>query len=49
MQRRPSHFAKNCLKNEKVAKLLEQAQIHADDTPFSNVESLFSLDDDYSS
>ena len=46
--RRPSHFAKNCPKKEKAAKLLEQAQIHADDTPFSNVESLFSLDDDYS-
>ena len=28
--------------------LLEQAQIHVDDTPFSDVESLFSLDDDYS-
>ena len=46
--RRPGHFAKNCPKNQKVAKLLEQAQIHADDTPFSDVESLFSLDDDYS-
>ena len=46
--RRPGHFAKNCLKKEKAVKLLEQAQIHADDTPFSNVESLFSLDDDYS-
>ena len=42
------NFAKNCPKREKVAKLLEQAQIHADDTPFSDVESLFSLDDDYS-
>ena len=28
--------------------LLEQAQIHVDDIPFSDVESLFSLDDDYS-
>ena len=46
--RRPGHFAKNCPKKEKLAKLLEQAQIHADDTPFSDVESLFSLDDDYS-
>ena len=35
-------------KKEKAAKLLEQAQIHANDTPFSDVESLFSLDDDYS-
>ena len=39
---------KNYPKKEKTAKLLEQAQIHADDTPFSDVESLFSLDDDYS-
>ena len=46
--RRPSHFAKNCPKKEKAASLLEQAQIHANDTPFSDVESLFSLDDDYS-
>ena len=46
--RRPGHFAKNCPKKEKATKLLEQAQIHADDTPFSDVESLFSLDDDYS-
>ena len=46
--RRLGHFAKNCPKKEKAAKLLEQAQIHADETPFSNVESLFSLDDDYS-
>ncbi|KAL4599363.1 hypothetical protein ACB092_11G121300 [Castanea dentata] len=46
--RRPGHFAKNCPKREKAAKLLKQAQIHADDTPFSDVESLFSLDDDYS-
>ena len=45
--RRPGHFAKTCLKKEKAAKLLEQAQIHANDTPFSDVESLFSLDDDY--
>ena len=35
-------------KREKAAKLLKQAQIHADDTHFSDVESLFSLDDDYS-
>ena len=27
---------------------LEQARIHAKDTPFSDVESLFSLDEDYS-
>ena len=46
--RRPSHFSKNCPKREKATKLFEQAQIHADDTPFSDVESLFSLDDDYS-
>ena len=46
--RRPGHFAKNCPRKEKATKLLEQAQIHADDTPFSDVESLFSLDDDYS-
>ena len=46
--RRLDHFAKNCPKKEKVAKLLEEAQIHAEDTPFSDVESLFSLDDDYS-
>ena len=44
----PGHFAKNCPKKEKAVKLLEQAQIHADDTPLSDVESLFSLDDDYS-
>ena len=31
-----------------MAKLLEQAQIHAEDTPFSDIESLFSLDDEYS-
>ena len=48
MCRRPGHFAKNCLKKEKATNLLEQAQIHADDTPFSNVESFFSLDGDYS-
>ena len=42
------HFAKNCPKKEKVAKLLEQAHIPAEDSPFSNVESLFSLDDEYS-
>ncbi|KAL4628338.1 hypothetical protein ACB092_05G230500 [Castanea dentata] len=46
--RKPGHFAKNCPKKAKAAKLLEQAQIHADDTPFLDVESLFSLDDDYS-
>ena len=45
---RPGHFAKNCPKKERATKLLEQAQIHVDDTPFSDVESLFSLDDDYS-
>ena len=33
---------------KKVAKLLEQAQIYTKDTPFSDVESLFTLDDDYS-
>ena len=43
--RKPRHFAKNCPKREKAAKLLEQAQIHAEDTPFSNVESLYSLDE----
>ena len=41
-------FCKDCPNKEKATKLLEQAQIHADDTPFSDVESLFSLDDDYS-
>ena len=46
--RKLGHFAKNCPKREKAAKLLEQAQIHAEDTPFSNVESLYSLDDEYS-
>ena len=46
--RRPGHLAKNCAKREKATKLLEQAQIHANDTPFSNVVSLFSLDDEYS-
>ena len=46
--RRPGHFAKNCLKKEKAAKLLEQAQIHAKDIPFLDIESLFSLDDEYS-
>lgn len=35
-------------KRKKATKLLEQAQIHVDNTPFSDVESLFSLDDDYS-
>ena len=50
MCKRPSHFAKNCPKKEKAANLLEQAQIHANETPFSNVEFFFffSLDDDYS-
>ena len=48
MCRRLGHFAKNCPIKKKVAKLLEQAQIHANDTPFLDVESLFSLDDDYS-
>ncbi|KAK4583122.1 hypothetical protein RGQ29_026064 [Quercus rubra] len=46
--RRPGHFARNCPKKEKVAKLLEQAQIHAEDIPFSDIELLFSLDDEYS-
>ena len=46
--RRPGHFARNCPKKEKAAKLLEQAQIHAEDIPFSNKESIFSLDDEYS-
>ena len=46
--RRPGHFAKNCPKKEKAAKLLEQAQIHVEDIPFSDIESLFSLDDEYS-
>ena len=46
--RRPGHFAKNCLKREKAAKFLEQAQIHADDIPFSDIKSLFSLYDEYS-
>ena len=32
--RKLGHFAKNCPKREKVAKLLEQAQIHAEGTPF---------------
>ena len=44
----PGHFASNCPKKEKAAKLLEQAQIHAKDIPFSDIESLFSLDDEYS-
>ena len=35
-------------KKKKATKFLEQAQIHADDTPFFDVESLFSLDDEYS-
>ena len=46
--RRPGHFAKNCPKREKATTLLEQAQIHAKDIPFSNIESFFSLDDEYS-
>ena len=46
--RRLSHFAKNCPKREKAVKLLEQAQIHAEDIPFSDIESLFSLNDEYS-
>ena len=46
--RRPGHFAKNCPKREKAAKLLEQAKIHADDVPFSDIESFFSLDNLYS-
>ena len=46
--RRPDHFARNCPIKEKVAKLLEQAQIHAEDALFSDIESLFSLDDEYS-
>ena len=41
------HFAK-ISQREKVAKLLKQAQIHAKDTPFSDVESLYSLNDEYS-
>jgi len=47
--RRLGHFAKNCPKKEKATKFLEQAQIHANKSPFSDVESLFLLDDDYSS
>ena len=31
-----------------LSKLLEQAQIHAEDIPFSDIESLFSLNDEYS-
>ena len=46
--RRPGHFGRNCPKKEKAARLLEQAQIHAEDIPFSDIESLFSLDDEYS-
>ena len=41
-------FAKNCPKREKPAKLLEQTHIHAEDTPFSDVESPYLLDDEYS-
>ena len=48
MCRKSSHFAKNFPKEEKVAKLLEQAHIHAEDTPFSDLESLYLLDDEYS-
>ena len=44
----PGHFAKSCLKKEKAAKLLEQAHIHVEDTPFFDVESLYSLDGEYS-
>ena len=40
--RKPRHFAKNCPKREKETKLLEQAQIHAKDTHFSDVKSLYS-------
>ena len=36
------------MKREKAAKFLEQAQIHADDIPFSDIKSLFSLYDEYS-
>ena len=46
--RKPRHFAKNCPKRDKAAKLLEHAQIHVEDTPLSNVESLCLLDDEYS-
>ena len=42
-----ANLQKNCPKKEIAAKPLEQAQIHANDTPFSDVESLLSLDDDY--
>lgn len=45
---KPGHFTKNSQKKKKATKLLEQAQIHAKDTPFSYVESLFSLNDEYS-
>ena len=48
MCKKPSNFAKNFPKEEKAAKLLKQAQIHVEDTPFLDVESLFSFDDDYS-
>ena len=46
--RKPSHFAKNYSRKEKAAELLEQVQIYVEGTPFSNVESLFSFDNDYS-
>ena len=46
--RKSDHFTRNCPKKEKAVKLLEQAQIHAEDIPFSDIESLFSLDDEYS-
>lgn len=46
--KKPGHFAKNCPKKERAAKFLEQAHIHVEDTPFFNVESLFSLNDEYS-
>ena len=46
--RKPGHFARNYPRKETAAKLLEQAQIHAEDTPFSNVESLYLLNEEYS-
>ena len=46
--RKPSHFAKNYSRKEKAAELLEQVQIYVEGIPFSNVESLFSFDNDYS-
>lgn len=47
MQQTRSFCKKNCLNKEKAEKLLEQAHIHVEDTPFSNVESLYTLDDEY--